>query len=116
MLTNKSEGSLSLDEKEKRKYLFLRQVETLDSFHFDLDVLSTMQMFSIPANIHLFYQASCMPVLLPNSSKVCDTRRNLRSPHQKSRVISRERSTKTALFHILFVQVRLFFLVQKVDP
>ena len=32
MLTNKSEGSLSLDEKEKRKYLFLRQVETLDSF------------------------------------------------------------------------------------
>jgi hypothetical protein len=32
MLTNKSEGALSLDEKEKRKYLFLRQVETLDSF------------------------------------------------------------------------------------
>lgn len=32
MLTNKSEGTLSLDEKEKRKYLFLRQVETLDSF------------------------------------------------------------------------------------
>ena len=32
MLTNKREGSLSLDEKEKRKYLFLRQVETLDSF------------------------------------------------------------------------------------
>ena len=30
MLTNKREGSLSLDEKEKRKYLFLRQVETLD--------------------------------------------------------------------------------------
>ena len=32
MLTNKSEGALLLDDKEKRKYLFLRQVEMLDGF------------------------------------------------------------------------------------